>query len=407
MTRLSDLDQAYPSIADLEAAVHRRIPRFAYEYMMRGIGRNACRDRNREALERVDLTPEYLVETVTPVIETPLFGRTYRAPFGVAPVGLAGLIWPRAPEIAARAATRAGLPFVLSTFSTASIEGIAEITEGNAWFQLYTPNAPEMRTSLVERARSAGYEVLLVTVDVPGYTRHAPDMRNGLSVPPRFDLRTVLRILERPAWALAMARAGVPTFETLRPYMPEGAGIAAGARFLSEVSQGHVSVETLRGIRDRWPGKLVVKGILAPADARRCVEIGADGVVVSNHGGRQLDAAVSAPEAIPEILAVLGRDMVVIADGGVRCGLDVARMAALGAHFVLCARAVYFGIAALGARGGDHALHILRAELEEALRQIGVATPAELPARLRPGPFSPRCRAPEPGRASRSAPGPG
>ena len=396
---MRDLDHVHPSIADLEAAVRGRIPRFACDYMMRGTGRDECLERNREALRRVDLVPEYLIETVTPVIETRLFGRTWRAPFGVAPVGLGGLIWPRAAEHAAAAATRAGIPFVISTFATTSLERIAEIADGNAWFQLYTPNVPEIRRSLLGRAKSAGYEVLLVTVDVPAHTRQIPDMKNGLSVPPRFNLRTVLRILERPAWALATWRAGAPTFENLTPYVPEGANLDEAAAFLSRISQGHVSVGTLRRIRDEWPGKMVVKGILAPEDARRCAALGADGVVVSNHGGRQLDAAVSAAEALPAIRAALGPDATIIADGGVRSGLDLARMRALGADFVLCARAVYFGVAAHGARGADHAVHVLRAELEGAMRQIGVATLAELPGRLRraDGAFGDRAPAgPEP-----------
>ena len=255
---MRDLDHVHPSIADLEAAVRGRVPKFAYDYLMRGTGRNECLERNREALKRVDLVPEYLIESVTPVIETRLFGRIWRAPFGVAPVGLGGLVWPRAAEHAAAAATRAGIPFVISTFATTSLERIAEITDGNAWFQLYTPKVPEIRRSLLGRAKSKGYEVLLVTVDVPAHTRQIPDMKNGLSVPPRFNLRTVLRILERPAWALAMLRAGVPTFENLTPYVPEGASLDESATFLSRISQGHVSVETLRRIRDEWPGKMVV-----------------------------------------------------------------------------------------------------------------------------------------------------
>ena len=389
MILATDLDRKYPAIADLEAAVRRRIPRFAYEYMMRGHGRFDCRERNVEALRRVDLDPEYLIEKVVPEIATPLFGRTWSAPFGVAPVGLSGLIWPRGPEIAARAATRAGLPFVLSTYATSSIERIAKVTDGNAWFQLYAPNVPEMRRDLVERAKSAGYEVLLVTVDVPGYTRHSTDMRNGLSVPPRFNLFTVVDMLSRPAWSFAMLRSGMPTFENLTPYLPPGTSFAEGASFFRDLSLGHISMEVLRQIRDQWPGKMLVKGILAAEDARRCVELGVEGVVVSNHGGRQLDAAVSAVEAIPEVRAEIGSDMVLIADGGVRCGLDIARMMALGADFVLCARAIYFGVGALGSRGGDHAIHILLEELVEAMRQIGVTNPAELPGRLRPRPVLP------------------
>ena len=385
----TDLDRKYPAIADLEAALRRRIPRFAYEYMMRGHGRFDCRQRNIDALRRVDLTPEYLIEKVTPKIEMPLFGRTWSAPFGVAPVGLSGLIWPRGPEIAARAATRAGLPFVLSTYATSSIERIAKVTDGNAWFQLYAPNVPEMRRDLVERAKSAGYEVLLVTVDAPGHTRHPTDMRNGLSVPPRFNLFTVIDMLSRPAWSFAMLRSGMPTFENLTPYLPPGTSFAEGVRFFGDISLGHISMEILREIRDQWPGKMLVKGILAAEDARRCVELGVEGVVVSNHGGRQLDAAVSAVEAISEVRAEIGSDMVLIADGGVRCGLDIARMMALGADFVLCARAIYFGVGALGTRGADHAIHILLEELVEAMRQIGVTTPAELPGRLRPRPGLP------------------
>ncbi len=389
MKLATDLDRKYPAIADLEAVVRRRIPRFASEYMMRGHGRFDCRQRNLDALRRIDLTPEYLIESVIPKMETPLFGRNWSAPFGVAPVGLSGLIWPRAPEIAARAATRAGLPFVLSTYATSSLERIAKVTDGNAWFQLYAPNIPDMRRDLVERAKSAGYEVLLVTVDTPGNTRHPTDIRNGLSVPPRFDLFTVLDMLSRPAWSLAMLRSGIPTFENLTPYLPAGASFAEGARFFKDISLGHISMDVLQEVRDQWPGKMLVKGILSAADARRCVELGVEGVVVSNHGGRQLDAAVSAVEAIPEVRAEIGSGMVLIADGGVRCGLDIARMLAVGADFVLCARAVYFGVGALGSRGGDHAIHILLEELAEAMRQIGVTTVAELPERLRPRPAPP------------------
>jgi L-lactate dehydrogenase (cytochrome) len=368
----------------------KRVPKFARDFLVGGIGRNVSRQRNRDSIHAIELVPRYLVDANAPDYRCTVWGRGYDAPFGVAPIGLGGLIWPRAAEILARAAKTHNIPFLLSTFATTSLETIHDIAGANAWFQLYVPNIDGICTSLIERARVAGYEVLVVTVDVPTTTQREHDVANGLSVPPRFDLRTLLQIAACPAWALATLRAGgPPVFENLERYVPAGSTLEQSARFLSQAMEGHITLERLRHIRETWPGRLVVKGVLHPDDARDCAAIGVDGLIVSNHGGRQLDAAPIAPAVLSAIRSAAGKDMSIMADGGVRSGLDVARMLAAGADFVLLGRAFMFAVAAIGARGGDHVITVLKEELREAMAQIGCPDLARLPAFLAASPDRP------------------
>ena len=364
----------------MEAAARRRIPRFAFDYLAGGIGREDCLAENLAALKAVKLRPRYLSnEADRPDCRQTLFGQTYDAPFGIAPVGLGGLIWPKAAEHLAVAAETHNVPFALSSFATSSVEDIAEAVGRCAWFQLYPTVDEEVDRDMLRRARAAGCEVLVVTVDVPTETRRDHDLRNGLSVPPRFDLETIAEMAMRPRWALAMARSGVPRFRNLAPYIPEDAGLAELGRFLTELVDGHVSAEKMKRLRDVWPGKLIVKGILDPEDARLCQSIGADAVVVSNHGGRQLDAAEPVTKVLGLIREAVGPDMPLLADGGVRTGLDIARLLACGADFVLGARAFMFALAACGAPGADHVMKVLKAEFRMTLAQIGCPRVADLP----------------------------
>ena len=386
--RGSDIERRFPSIADMEATARGRTPRFAYDYMTGGIGRGVCLARNRSVLDGVTLASRYIDGAAAPDMTTTFLGHVYDAPFGVAPIGLGGLIWPRVAEYLATAAVTHNIPFALSTFATTSIETIGAIMGGaiagtHGWFQLYTPNDHAVTGELLERAAAAGFTTLVVTIDIPTTTPREHDTRNGLSVPPRFDALTALQVATRPAWALATLAAGVPRFETLLPYVPKGMGLDDASRFLTDLVEGPMTRETLARIRERWPGKMVVKGVLDPADAMACRDVGADGIVVSNHGGRQSDAAPSPLEVIAEIRDAVGDDLAILADGGVRSGVDIARMLASGADFVLLGRAFMIAMAALGKPGADYAMTLLKAELSRAMIQVGCESVGRLGEHLR------------------------
>ena len=369
---MPQLDRKFPSIASMERATKRRIPKFAFDYLQGGIGAEACLTGNRRALDNVQLAPRYLpTEPIQPVLEMNLFDREFPMPFAASPIGLSGLMWPRAAEHIARAATRHGLPLGLSSFATSSIEEIGTIAGDLLWFQLYCTEKSEIENDLIDRAESAGCEVLVVTVDIPTVTRREKDIANGLSVPPKLDLVTLSQVALRPTWAFATLRAGIPRFKTLLPYVPSGSTLGASAIFLKDMVEGHVTVQKLERIRDRWRGRLIVKGILTAEEALLCQDLGADAIVISNHGGRQLDAAPPIPHVLPEIRAAVGPDFPLIADGGVRSGLDVARLIACGANFVLAGRAFVYAVAAAGETGVDHAIFLLREELKQTLSQIG------------------------------------
>ena len=369
---MPQLDRRFPSIASMERATKRRIPKFAFDYLQGGIGAEACLTGNRRALDNVQLAPRYLpTEPIQPVLEMNLFDREFPMPFAASPIGLSGLMWPRAAEHIARAATRHGLPLGLSSFATSSIEEIGTIAGDLLWFQLYCTEKSEIENDLIDRAESAGCEVLVVTVDIPTVTRREKDIANGLSVPPKFDLVTLSQVALRPTWAFATLRAGIPRFKTLLPYVPSGSTLGASAIFLKDMVEGHVTVQKLERIRDRWRGRLIVKGILTAEEALLCQDLGADAIVISNHGGRQLDAAPPIPHVLPEIRAAVGPDFPLIADGGVRSGLDIARLIACGANFVLAGRAFVYAVAAAGETGVDHAIFLLREELKQTLSQIG------------------------------------
>lgn len=377
MSLLSDLfkprsdDRRFPSIPAMERAAARRLPRFAHDYMSGGIGREDGLRRNVSDFDRVRFVPRYLVDYETPSLETKILGQTSAAPFAPGPIGLSGLMWPDAPLHIARGARAHDLPVGLSTYATSSIEAMGAIAGKNLWFQLYPTKDLAIDEDLLARFKAVGGEVLFITVDIPGPTRRERDLANGLSVPPARDWRTYLEAARHPAWALETLRKGLPEFVNVLRYAPDEAGPLSALEFLGGLSAGHVTPERLRHYREIWDGKLVIKGVLSLEDARIAAECGADGIVVSNHGGRQLDAAPTAIDVLPQIRQAVGGQMEILADGGVRSGLDILRLLALGADFVLLGRALTMSVGAMGARGPVHALRILRDETQGMLGQIG------------------------------------
>jgi len=369
------LDNRFPSIADFEKAARKRIPRFAFDYLQGGIGCESALHRNRTGIDDICLRPRHITTGFEPQLQTRLFDQTYSAPFGIAPIGLSGLIWPNMAILLARTSKAANIPFVLSTVATTSLEKIAETAPQTAWFQLYIPNDQTINQSLIERAKTAGYQTLVVTVDVPALGRRERDIRNGLSVPPKISLTNIIQAAMCPTWSLQTLANGMPAFENLKQYVPPNTDLRSSASYISALARGHVSAERLQQVRDLWPGKLLVKGILNQQDAKTAKDIGCDGVIVSNHGGRQLDAAPSTAQALVEIRKAVGKNYPLLVDSGVRSGLDVARMLASGADFVFLGRGFAFGAAALGQRGADHVNHILVQELKNTMAQLGCPTP--------------------------------
>lgn len=347
-----NLDKRFPSVADMEVAAAQRMPKFVHDYMVGGIGVEACVERNRDALNGVLLMPRYLSDAQEPDIRAKLLGYEFNAPFGVAPLGLSGLMWPNLEGILASAARTHQIPYILSTYACASLERVKPIAGDMGWFQYYPSSTPAIEEDLLKRCKAAGYQTIVLTVDIPVATRRDRDIKNGLSVPLRFDLRTLWQIVTHPTWALGMLRVGVPDFETLKPYYPPRASIHTSGEFISQSMKGHITAERFKTIRAAWHGNLLVKGVLDVAEAKTYLALGADGIIVSNHGGRQFDAAPTAVEVLPKMRAALGKEVPILADGGIRNGLDIARMLALGADFVLLGRPFVYAVAAIGKKGG-------------------------------------------------------
>jgi L-lactate dehydrogenase (cytochrome) len=372
----------YPSIEDLRQRARERIPRFAFEYLDGGCNEDVNLHKNTAELQEVELRPYYLSNHRSSTLETELFGKKYDAPFGIAPVGLQGLMWPGAAEILAKAARQHNIPFVLSTVTTASIEAIGKITDGDFWFQLYHPAEDALRDDLLDRAEAAGCEVLCVLCDVPSFGYRPRDIRNGLSMPPKMTLSNMLQIAGRPEWALRTLLHGQPEFANLKKYMPKGLNMAALGQYMNQTFSGRVNSEKIKPIRDRWRGKLVLKGVASEEDAAMAKRLGFDGIIVSNHGGRQLDAGQSSIRSLPPIRENHAEKLKIMLDSGIRSGVDVARAVASGAEFCFLGRSFMYGVAAMGEAGGEHVCEMLKKQLKQVMEQVCCERVADLPRHL-------------------------
>jgi L-lactate dehydrogenase (cytochrome) len=360
----------YPAIDDLIKKAKRKIPKFAFEYLDGGCNEDVNLQKNTAELRQVELQPYYLNKHSGSDMKTTLFGHVYDAPFGIAPVGLQGLMWPNAPEILAKAAFEHNIPFILSTVTTSSIERISEITEGRAWFQLYHPAENDIRDSLIKRAEAAHCPVLVILCDVPSFGFRPRDIRNGLAMPPKMTLSNMLQILGKPEWAIKTLLHGQPAFANMKPYMPKGLNMKQLGLYMNKTFSGRLNEEKIAPIRDMWKGKLVLKGVASPEDAEMAVRLGLDGLIVSNHGGRQLDAAQSSIKSLQPIVHKYKNQLKIMIDSGLRSGPDVARAMASGADFTFMGRTFMYGVSALGNEGGDHSIAILKTQLQQVMEQI-------------------------------------
>ena len=372
-------DSRYPSSDGLREKARRRIPRFAFEYLDGGCNEDVNLKKNTDEIRAIEIEPHYLNKYAGADLKTELFGHIYDAPFGVSPVGLQGLMWPGAPEILAKAAVQHNIPFILSTVTTASIETIAEITEGKAWYQLYNPAKDEVRNDIINRIEAANYPVLVLLCDVPTFGFRPRDIRNGLAMPPKMTLQNILQIFGRPTWALKTLAHGQPQFATMAPYMPKGLDLKQLGLWMNQTFSGRLNEESIARLRDRWKGKLVLKGVATEEDTALAIKLGIDGIIISNHGGRQLDAGPSAIKSLEKIAPKYQNQIKIMMDSGIRSGPDVARTIATGAAFSFLGRAFMYAVAALGEQGGHHMISLLKIQLKQVMEQVGCERLTALP----------------------------
>jgi L-lactate dehydrogenase (cytochrome) len=374
------LKASFPTIHHLRRHAQRHIPHFAFEYCDGGAGADAGIAHNWAALDAVDLVPRYGVMPALPAVDVELFGRKYAAPLGIAPMGGPSLVWPGADLFMAQAGQQARVPYVLGTVGGISIEQAAAVAPDVLWFQLYrmARNDHALGFDLVRRADAAGVHVLVMTVDVPVRTTRPREVVVGLGGG-RFSpgLRMILDMLRAPGWLMALQKHGHPRFANLKSYAGEGASINDVIDFSRREIGGAFTWDEIARFRERWKRPLVLKGILHPQDAERAVSLGVDGVWVSNHGGRQIEALPPSIDVLPAIAAQVGKRATVLMDSGVRSGTDVVRGLALGAHAAFAGKAFLWGLGALGANGPRHVIELLIDETRAALGQIGAFSPAD------------------------------
>ena len=367
----------YPSVADLRKRARAKIPKFAFEYLDGGCNEDVNLDKNRSDLRKIELMPHYLSKFDQVDMKTTLFGRTYDAPFGIAPIGLQGLIWPNAPEILAKAAAKHNIPFILSTVSTESIERIGEVTEGKAWFQLYHPAQEAIKIDLIRRSAAVGNEVLVILADVPSFGFRPRDMRNGLSIPPKMNFKNMFEILKHPHWGIQTLAHGLPNFKSLVRYMPKKLDLKRLGEFMDLTFSGRLDEDRIATIREQWSGKLVIKGIVSEEDTVKAINLGVDGLIVSNHGGRQLDAGQSSIVSMINLVKKYQKEITIMIDSGLRGGPDIARAMASGAAFTFMGRSFMYGVGALGKQGGDHSISLIKKELQQVMEQLCCQTTSD------------------------------
>lgn len=374
----------YPSVADLKKKAKSRIPKFAFDYLEGGCNEELNLFRNENDFDNILLKPQYLRVGQEIDMSVELFGRKYSAPFGVSPIGLQGLMWPNAPEILAKAAAKNDIPYTLSTVSTSSIERIAEVSDGKAWFQLYHPTENRLRDDILNRLKAVECPVLVVLVDVPSFGLRYREIKSGLSMPPKLNIENVFQAFKCPTWGIQTLKHGIPSFATLKPYMEKGLDLTQLGQFMNRTFTGKVNMEKVKAIRDIRQGPLVLKGIATEEDMEASIQLGVDGVIVSNHGGRQVDAGESSIVSLQKLASNPNykNKLKIMMDGGIRSGVDLARAYALGSDFNFMGRPFMYGVGALGEEGGNHTINMMKAQLYQVMQQLTVDNIYQLKERL-------------------------
>lgn len=365
-----NINSKYPSVKDLRNRAKFKMPKFAFDYLDGGCNDDINLNKNRTDIQKIELMPNYLSDYDKSLMKTELFGHTYDAPFGIAPIGLQGLMWPNSPEILAKAAMEHNIPFILSTVTTSSIETIAEITEGKSWFQLYHPADEKIKNDLLDRAENAGISVLVILADVPTFGFRPRDIKNGLSMPPKINLNNIIEVIKNPEWTLKTLLYGKPAFKTMMPYIPKGLNLQKLGEFMDITFSGRLNEERIASIRSHWKGTLIIKGIVSEQDAEKAIRLGADGLIISNHGGRQLDAGQSSIVPMTNLAKKYKNKIKIMVDSGLQSGPDIARAMASGAEFTFMGRSFMYGVGALGNEGGNHTISLIKKELLQVMEQL-------------------------------------
>ncbi|MGE0224882.1 MAG: alpha-hydroxy acid oxidase [Acetobacteraceae bacterium] len=375
---MSKLDRAI-NIDDLRRMARRRLPRIMFDFIEGGVEDEVGLATNEAAFRRRRLVPRYYVDTTGRHQRVEMFGRTWSSPIGIAPTGLAGAFYPDAELHLARAAAAMNIPYMMSGAANASMEQAVRLAPENLWFQIYGARDRAIAADLVRRAGDIGLKTIVVTADVPVSSNRERNRRNGFGRPLRLGIGTILESLLHPVWLAHYLRHGVPMMGNWRPYAATGASADdVSDMFATQTPDASQTWKDLENIRRLWPGNLMVKGLLHPEDARMAAGIGVNGIVVSNHGGRQLDLAPSPLDVLPQIRAVVGPDMVLALDSGVRRGSDIVLSLCLGANFVFTGRATLYGAIAGGTEGVKKAISILQKEIDLTLGQLGCVDLAAL-----------------------------
>lgn len=359
------------NVEDLRQQARRKLPRALFDYVDRGSYDEISYHANSDDLKKIRFRQRVLVDATNRVLETTMLGEKVSMPVALAPTGLTGLLYGDGEMVAARVAEEKGVPFCLSTMAICSIEDIRSAIKGPFWFQLYVFRDRGFSEQVIARARDAGCTALFVTVDLPMRGQRHADLKNGLVVPPRLTLRNAFDMLTKPSWALSVLMGKRKTFGNLEAYLNKSSALASG-QWANDNYDQTLSWDDVAWMRKVWPGKLVLKGILDAEDAKRAASLGVDAIVVSNHGGRQLDGAPSTIAALPRIADAAGDRIEVLFDGGVRSGQDVLKALAHGARGCLIGRAYLYGLAAMGGDGVRKALGLIEQELRVSMSLTGV-----------------------------------
>ena len=363
------------SVGEAQRLAKVKLPKMIYDFVEGSAGDESLRDLNTTALDKMRLMPRVLIDVSKRSLDLQFLGKDYGLPFGVAPMGMCNLVWPLADQIIAREAARRRFPVAVSTASSTTLERMIELADGFAWFQLYADQSPEFVSDLIERAASANYDCLILTVDVPIPSRRLRDLRNGFSYPFHWTVRKVWEFAKYPTWSTRMI------LTSLQNGIPEPANYSSskqGIEFDRNAPRTGANWEFLKQLRDKWSGKLVVKGVLCPDDAVLIKKLGVDAIYVSNHGGRQLNAAPTVIDSLTSIRKTVGKNYPLIYDGGIRNGEHVVKAMASGANFTMLGRSVMYALGASGKLGMECVIESIEKEFDSSIGLLGCCSPTEV-----------------------------